>query len=267
MKRALTIAGSDSGGGAGIQADLKTFAALGVFGMSALTAITAQNTLGVHGVVELPPDFVGQQIDAVLGDLGADAVKTGMLSSAPIVEVVAAKVRQYNVGKLVVDPVMMAKGGDPLLRADARDALLREIVPLAYVITPNLPEAETLVGFPVRSLGDMEKSARAIYDLGARHVVVKGGHLSAEDSVDLLFDGQRVTLYPAARIATRNDHGTGCTFASAIAAMLARDLAVDDAVRAAKEYLTAVLAASADLRLGRGPHGPMDHLALLHPEE
>ena len=161
MKRALTIAGSDSGGGAGIQADLKTFAALGVFGMSALTAITAQNTLGVHGVVELPPDFVGQQIDAVLGDLGADAVKTGMLSSAPIVEVVAAKVRQYNVGKLVVDPVMMAKGGDPLLRADARDALLREIVPLAYVITPNLPEAETLVGFPVRSLGDMEKSARS----------------------------------------------------------------------------------------------------------
>lgn len=265
MKRALTIAGSDSGGGAGIQADLKTFAALGVFGMSALTAITAQNTLGVHGVVELPPAFVGEQIDAVLGDLGADAVKTGMLSSAPIVEVVAAKVRQYNVQRLVVDPVMMAKGGDPLLRADARDALIRDIVPLAYVITPNLPEAETLVGFPVRTLTDMERAARAIHGLGARNVVVKGGHLTGDNSIDLLFDGQAVALYPAERIETRNNHGTGCTFASAIAAHLALGRPVDAAVAAAKEYLTAVLRASADLRLGHGPHGPMDHLALLHP--
>ena len=262
MYRALTIAGSDSGGGAGIQADLKTFAALSVFGMSALTAITAQNTQGVLGVYELPPDFVGLQIDAVLGDLGANAVKLGMLSSAPIIEVVADKIRQYNVTRLVVDPVMMAKGGDALLRSDARAALIERIVPLAYVITPNLPEAETLVGFAVRGLDDMERAARAIHDLGARHVVVKGGHLEETESTDLLFDGQATTLFRAQRIQTRNNHGTGCTFASAIAAGLARGLPVKTAVAEAKDYLTRVLQASAKLTLGHGPHGPMNHMAL-----
>jgi hydroxymethylpyrimidine/phosphomethylpyrimidine kinase len=261
MYTALTIAGSDSGGGAGIQADLKTFAALGVFGMSALTALTAQNTQGVVGVYEIPPDFVGLQIDAVLGDLGADAVKLGMLASAPIIEVVADKIRQYNVTQLVVDPVMMAKGGDPLLRADARETLIREIVPLAQVITPNLPETETLVGFPVQTLDDMERAARVIHALGARHVVVKGGHLSASESTDLLFDGTRVELFRAERIATRNNHGTGCTFASAIAAGLAQGLPAVEAVAQAKAYLTRVLRASVDLRLGRGDHGPMNHMA------
>jgi hydroxymethylpyrimidine/phosphomethylpyrimidine kinase len=262
MYTALTIAGSDSGGGAGIQADLKTFAALGVFGMSVLTALTAQNT---QGVMEVPPEFVGLQIDAVLGDLGADAVKLGMLASAPIIEVVASKLREYNVTRLVVDPVMMAKGGDPLLRADARATLIREIVPLAHVITPNLPEAATLVGFPVATLADMERAAQAIYAQGARYVVVKGGHLSEAESTDLLFDGKRVELFRAERIATRNNHGTGCTFASAIAASLARGLPVVEAVAAAKDYLTRVLRASADLHLGRGPHGPMYHLALSKP--
>ncbi|MCW5852767.1 MAG: bifunctional hydroxymethylpyrimidine kinase/phosphomethylpyrimidine kinase, partial [Anaerolineae bacterium] len=260
---ALTIAGSDSGGGAGIQADLKTFAALGVFGMSVLTAITAQNTHGVLGVHELPPDFVGLQMEAVLGDLGADAVKLGMLSSAPIIEVVAHRLRQYRVERLVVDPVMMAKGGDPLLRTDARDSLIRDIIPLAYVVTPNLPEAETLVGFPVRDLADMERAARAIYAQGARNVVVKGGHLNDAESIDLLFDGQTVTPFHADRVQTRNNHGTGCTFASAIAAGLARGLPVPQAVAQAKDYLTRVLRTSAGLHLGQGTHGPMNHMALV----
>ncbi|MFN8498806.1 MAG: bifunctional hydroxymethylpyrimidine kinase/phosphomethylpyrimidine kinase [Anaerolineae bacterium] len=263
MHTALTIAGSDSGGGAGIQADLKTFAALGVFGMSALTAVTAQNTQGVQGVLELPPAFVALQIDAVLGDLGADAVKIGMLSSAPIIEVVAEKIRTYNVQRLVVDPVMRAKGGDALLRPDARDALIGAIVPLAFVITPNLPEAETLVGFEIRSLLEMEAAARVIHAQGARNVVVKGGHLEDVDSIDVFFDGAEILHLPASRIATRNTHGTGCTFASAIAAGLARGLPAREAVAGAKQYLTDVLAASADLRLGRGPHGPMNHMALL----
>lgn len=265
MVRALTIAGSDSGGGAGIQADLKTFAALGVFGMSALTAITAQNTQGVTGVHELPPEFVGLQIDAVLGDLGADAVKLGMLSSAPIIEVVSHKIRYYNVAKLVVDPVMMAKGGDPLLRADARDTLIRQIVPLAHVITPNLPEAETLVGFPVQTLADMERAARVIHNHGARFVVVKGGHLNATESIDVLFDGQQFSQFRAERVQTRNNHGTGCTFASAITAGLAKGLTVPTAVAEAKTYLTQVLRASTSLRLGHGPHGPMNHMVLLFP--
>ena len=263
MHTALTVAGSDSGGGAGIQADLKTFAALGVFGMSALTAITAQNTQGVHGVLELPPEFVGLQIDAVLGDLGADAVKTGMLSSALIIEVVAERIRKYNVQRLVVDPVMRAKGGDPLLRPEARDALIDKIVPLAFVITPNLPEAETLVGFEIHNLAEMEVAARAIHAQGAQHVVVKGGHLEDAESIDVFFDGAAFVHFPAARIATRNTHGTGCTFASAIAAGLAKGAPAREAVAQAKRYLTDVLTASADLHLGQGPHGPMNHLALL----
>lgn len=264
MYRALTIAGSDSGGGAGIQADLKTFAAHGVFGMSALTAITAQNTQGVQGVFELPPDFVALQIDSVLGDLGADAVKTGMLSNAAIVEVVSQKIQQYNVTRLVVDPVMMAKGGDPLLRAEAREALIHRLVPLAYVITPNLPEAETLVGFKIDTLADMERAAEAIHAQGARNVVVKGGHLDEAQAIDVLFDGRSFTHFRASRIGTRNNHGTGCTFASAIAARLAQGLPVGEAVQLAKDYLTAVLRASAGLILGQGPHGPMNHVALLH---
>jgi hydroxymethylpyrimidine/phosphomethylpyrimidine kinase len=264
LPRALTIAGSDSGGGAGIQADLKTFAALGVYGMSALTAITAQNTVGVQGVVELPADFVGLQIDVVLTDIGADAVKTGMLSNSEIIGVIAAKMQEYRVDNLVVDPVMVAKSGDPLLRPEARQALIERLIPLAKVLTPNLQEARVLTGLEIDSLAAMKEAARAIQRLGARNVVVKGGHLpGSPESIDVLYDGHDFTEFAAPRLATKNTHGTGCTFASAIAAGLAKGQSVPEAVGAAKAYLTAVLRASVDLHLGQG-HGPLNHFALLH---
>ena len=263
MKRALTIAGSDSGGGAGIQADLKTFAARGVFGMSVLTALTAQNTIGVQGVFEIPPDFVARQIDSVASDIGVDAVKTGMLSSVPIIVAIAAKIREHRLNPLVVDPVMVAKGGDPLLRDDARDALIQQLLPLATVVTPNLHEARALCGFEIATLEEMRRAAQTIHQMGPRHVVVKGGHLPAEsDAIDLLYDGKMFQEFRAPRLQTRNDHGTGCTFASAIAAELAKGQSVTDAVRIAKDYLTRVLRASVNLQIGHG-HGPMNHMALL----
>jgi len=252
---ALTIAGSDSGGGAGIQADLKTFSALGVYGASVITAVTAQNTLGVRGYVELPPAFVAQQIDAVLEDIGADAVKTGMLASADIIEVVAERLRHHEVERLVVDPVMRAKSGDPLLKPDAVDAMRRLMVPLATVVTPNIPEAETLVGYEVRTPDDAQRAARDIVAMGARSVVVKGGHLEGPAD-DLFFDGHTVEVFSAPRIDTRHTHGTGCTFASAIAAHLARGLSVVEAVRHAKTYITEAIAAA--YPVGRG-HGPVHH--------
>jgi hydroxymethylpyrimidine/phosphomethylpyrimidine kinase len=261
MKRALTIAGSDSGGGAGIQADLKTFAAHGVFGMSAITALTAQNTVGVQGVFEIPPDFVGLQIDSVMPDLGADAVKTGMLANAGIIRTVAAKLSEYAVTVLVVDPVMVAKGGDSLLRPEARESLVQYLLPLAAVLTPNLPEAQELCGFEIRSLEDMRRAARAIQALGPRAVVVKGGHLaSSEESRDVLFDGKNFEEFTVRRIESKNTHGTGCTFASAIAASLALGLSTNEAVRAAKDYVFRIIRASVDLGLGKG-FGPMNHMA------
>lgn len=259
MKKALTIAGSDSGGGAGIQADLKAFAARGVYGASVLTAITAQNTVGVQGVFELPAEFVGRQIDSVMSDIGADAWKTGMLSNAEIIEMVAGRARHYGVERLVVDPVMVAKSGDPLLRPEARNALIKELVPLAYVITPNHHEAQALTGLDIHSVTDMRRAAKAIHKLGARHVVVKGGHLpEADDAIDMLYDGQNFTELRAPRIKTPNTHGTGCTFASAIAAELAKGQPVPKAVRTAKEYLTAALRAAVNLQIGQG-HGPLNH--------
>lgn len=259
MKRVLTIAGSDSGGGAGIQADLKAFAARGVYGMSALTAITAQNTVGVQGVFELPADFVGQQIDSVMSDIGADAWKTGMLSNAAIIHVVAGRARRYTMERLVIDPVMVAKSGDPLLQAEARDALITELVPLALVITPNHYEAQVLTGIEVHTLADMRQAAVAIQRMGARYVVVKGGHLpDANDAVDVLYDGEEFTEFHAPRIQTSNTHGTGCTFASAIAAELAKGHAVRMAIDTAKAYLTAALRAAVDLHIGQG-HGPLNH--------
>ncbi len=263
MKRALTIAGSDSGGGAGIQADLKTFAARGVFGMSVLTALTAQNTVGVQGVFEIPPEFIAQQIDSVVDDIGTDAVKTGMLSSAPIIETVAAKIREQHLQPLVVDPVMVAKSGDSLLREDARDALIQKLLPLATVVTPNLHEARVLCGFSITNLTEMRRAAQAIHRMGPRYVVVKGGHLpNTSDAIDVLYDGDSFQEFPATRIETKNDHGTGCTFASAIAAELAKGNSVISAVQTAKEYLTHLLRASANLEIGHG-HGPMNHMALL----
>jgi hydroxymethylpyrimidine/phosphomethylpyrimidine kinase len=255
VRTALTIAGSDSGGGAGIQADLKTFSALGVFGMSALTAITAQNTLGVTAVFELPPELVAAQIDAVVTDIGADAVKTGMIANTEIIRVVAAKVREHDISTLVVDPVMVATSGDRLLREDAVEALRTELLPLATVVTPNLPEAAVLAGQEVATLEDMREAARAIVGLGARSVVVKGGHLTG-DAIDVFFDGRGFVELPARRIETTSTHGTGCTLASAIAALLARGESLEGAIRGAKAYLTAAIERS--YPLGHG-HGPVHH--------
>lgn len=258
IARALTIAGSDSGGGAGIQADLKTFSAFGVYGMSALTAITAQNTLGVQAVLELPLELIAAQIDSVAEDIGVDAAKTGMLSSAAIVDIVASAIVRQGIRNLVVDPVMVAKSGDVLLHAEARDALRRRLLPLATVVTPNLPEAEVLTGRPVTGMEEMREAARALHDMGARWVVVKGGHLGeGEDAVDLVYDGGEFTLLPARRTPTKNTHGTGCTFSAAITAGLARELAPFAAIERAKRYISRAIEQS--LALGGG-HGPTNHL-------
>jgi len=255
VRTALTIAGSDSGGGAGIQADLKTFSALGVFGMSAITAITAQNTTAVTAVFELPPDLVAAQIDAVLTDIGADAVKTGMIANSEIIRVVAAKIREYGISALVVDPVMVATSGDRLLREDAVAALKADLIPLATVVTPNLPEAEMLTGGTVATLSEMRDAARAIVGLGARSALVKGGHLDG-DAVDIFYDGTDFAELRAKRIDTTSTHGTGCTLAAAIAALLARGEPLPAAINGAKTYLTAALEHA--FPLGHG-HGPVHH--------
>ena len=255
MPTALTIAGSDSGAGAGIQADLKTFAALGVYGTSALTAITAQNTLGVTAVHEIPTEVIAAQIEAVISDIGADAVKTGMLSSSAIVELVAQELKRHGVERLVVDPVMIAKSGYSLLQPEAVEALRSKLLPLAAVVTPNIPEAEVLTGLTINSLDDMRRSAEQIFGMGAGSVVVKGGHL-AGPATDLFYDGSQFKEFTAPRIDTVNTHGTGCTFASAVAAGLACDMSVFDAVAQAKEYVTEAILRS--FPIGQG-HGPLNH--------
>ncbi len=249
IPKALTIAGSDSGGGAGIQADLKTFSAFRVFGMSVITAVTAQNSLGVQGVENLSPPFVAQQLRSVLGDFGTDAAKCGMLSTAPIIEAVAGVLGEHRVEKLVVDPVMVAKSGDHLLQPDARKALIERILPLALVVTPNLPEAEALAGIPVTDRADMAEAARRIHALGPRYVLVKGGHLKG-DAVDLLWNGRETTEFTAPRVDSANTHGTGCTLSAAIAASLARGQALGDAIRAAKAYVTKAIREG--FKAGRG---------------
>ena len=254
---ALTIAGSDSGGGAGIQADLKTFAALGVHGTSALTAITAQNTLGVTDIVELPPALVAAQIEAVMSDIGAAAAKTGMLSSAEIIEVVVKAIAHFNIRNLVVDPVMVAKGGARLLRDDAVDALRRRLLPLAAVVTPNLPEAEVLLGRPIRTLDERRQAARDLVALGARAAVVKGGHTDEKLSIDHYFDGADLVELQSPRIVTANTHGSGCVFSAAIAADLAKGSDSLAAVHIAKEFITGAIERS--LEVGRG-HGPVNPL-------
>jgi len=253
---ALTIAGSDSGGGAGIQADLKTFAALGVHGTSAITAITAQNTVDVTDVFELPPRLVRAQIDAVVSDLGVDAAKTGMLSSAEIIEAVAAAVEAHAITKLVVDPVMVAKGGARLLRDDAVGALRSRLLPLAAVLTPNIPEAEVLLGHPVRSLDERREAARELLALGPRAVVVKGGHAEGA-AVDVYWDGSELVELIADRIETANTHGSGCVFSAAIAARLAAGRQAVDAVRDAKQFITNAIEFSLELGHGHGPVNPM----------
>jgi hydroxymethylpyrimidine/phosphomethylpyrimidine kinase len=263
IPRAMTIAGSDSGGGAGIQADLKTFSALGVFGTTAITALTAQNTREVTDVVELSPAFVAAQIDAIVTDIGVDAAKTGMLANAAIIEIVAHKVREHHINQLVVDPVMIAKSGAVLLRADAVDALRRMLLPLALVVTPNLPEASALMGEPVETEEDMEAAARALHAFGPRYVVVKGGHIAGTDeSADVLFDGRAIHRYTARRLATQHTHGTGCIFAAAIAAGLAQGLDPNRAVGQAKRVVTAAIEGGLPLGQGHGPANPMAILGI-----
>ena len=256
MKRALTIAGSDSGGGAGIQADLKTFAAHGVYGTSAITALTAQNTRGVAGVHTVPAEFVTLQIEAVVGDIGCDAVKTGMLATAAIVEAVAAAVESLDLPNLVVDPVMIAKGGDRLLDEDAMHALRTTLLRLARVVTPNVPEAESLAETTIATLDDMRAAARRILKLGPQAVIVKGGHLAGADAIDLLVEANREIVLSAPRLDVRFTHGTGCTFAAALAARLALGQALDEAARGAKEYVTGAM--QAGIAVGSG-HQPLGH--------
>jgi hydroxymethylpyrimidine/phosphomethylpyrimidine kinase len=251
----LTIAGSDSGGGAGIQADLKTFAAHGVHGTSAITAVTAQNSLHVVDAFALPPRQVVAQMEAVAADMPVAAAKTGMLANRGIVEAVAEAVPRLRLPHLVVDPVMVAKGGDALLDAGAVRAYVDALLPLAELVTPNLPEAAALLGRPVRSKDEMRAAARDLHALGPGAVVVKGGHLEGE-AVDVFFDGRRLEELSAPRIPTANTHGTGCTFAAAVAARLGRGDALLDAVRGAKEFVTAAIRASYAVGAGPGPVDP-----------
>jgi hydroxymethylpyrimidine/phosphomethylpyrimidine kinase len=256
VARALTVAGSDSGGGAGIQADLKTFAAMGVYGTSVITAVTAQNTREVTDWLAMPPALVAKQIDAVLDDIGADAVKTGMLANAGIIATVAEKLREHAVTQLVVDPVMVAKGGHRLLGDDAVQALRSELLPLALVVTPNIPEAEVLTGRRIVTWDDVRGAAEQLVEMGARTAIVKGGHFGGESSTDIWYDGRGFREFTSVRVRTQNTHGTGCTFASAVAAGLARGLATGDAIALAKSYVT--LAIQHAYPVGAG-HGPVHH--------
>lgn len=260
---ALTIAGSDSGGGAGIQADLKTFSALGVYGACIITALTAQNTREVRAIKDVPPDFIETQIDTVFDDIEVDAVKIGMLSSVAIIEAVERGLRRHRPKWIVLDPVMVAKSGDALLAEEAVAALRERLLPMADILTPNLPEAEKLLGCdPIRDEAGMEAAARALLSLGPKAVLMKGGHLPNGDSVDLFHDGRHVHRLPAKRIVTQNTHGTGCTLSSAIAAYLARGFEPAKAVEAAKSYIASAIAAADALAIGHG-HGPVHHFHAL----
>lgn len=254
MKKALTIAGSDSGAGAGIQADLKTFSALGVYASTVITAVTAQNTMGVFGVQEVDPDMVKSQLEAVLSDIGADAVKIGMISSADSIGFVSDMLQQYGVGKIVLDPVITTSTGFVLISSEAINALVQKLLPLAGIVTPNIPEAEILTRTSIRDIEDMKVAALALYKTGVKTVLVKGGHLSGR-AVDVFYDGS-YHLLEAERIDTDNTHGTGCTLSSAIAAYLARGFDMLSAVKSAKEYITEAIRHS--FKVGQG-HGPVNH--------
>lgn len=254
LPKALTIAGSDSGGGAGIQADLKTFSAHNVFGMSAITAITAQNTCGVTAVQAIDPDVVTAQIHAVISDIGVDAVKTGMLFSAEIIQGVAATVQNLKLQNLVIDPVMVATSGDRLLQPDAEASLRDTLIPLATVITPNLDETAVLIGHAVKGLDAMQAAAETLVERGAQAVVIKGGH-AVDKATDVFYDGQTMELLTSEVVETSNTHGTGCTLSAAIAALLARQVPLLDAVRQAKAYLTGALKHSLSIGQGSGPVG------------
>ncbi len=257
--RVLSIAGSDSGGGAGIQADLKTFSALGCYGMTAITAITAQNTQGVTGIHGVPAAMLQAQIDAVVQDIGVDAIKIGMLHAPEIVQVVAQSIRRYGITNVVLDPVMVATSGDKLIQDETVQALVQELFPLATVVTPNLDEAGWLIGRQIPSASAMEQAAQDLLAMGAAHVLLKGGHLPGEWVVDLLAgqNGTRTEL-GSPRIHTHNGHGTGCTLSSAIAAHLALGFALEPAVQSARTYILGAIAAGAQVHTGHG-HGPLNH--------
>src|ERR1700722_3938227 len=262
--RVLIVAGSDSGGGAGIQADIKTVTALDGFAMTALTALTAQNTVGVHAVHPVPPDFIARQIEVVLSDLGADIIKTGMLGDSAVIDTVCEALHQFAPGvPVVVDPVMVAKGGHKLLADEAVDALRRRLLPLAAVITPNLPEAEALAGMTITSVADMRVAAAALLALGVAAVVLKGGHLPGDELVDLLATPDGVETFTDARIHTRHTHGTGCTLASAVACGLAQGMTLRDAVARARAYVRAALLSAPGFGAG---HGPLNHAVTVDVE-
>ncbi|WP_317855472.1 bifunctional hydroxymethylpyrimidine kinase/phosphomethylpyrimidine kinase [Chakrabartyella piscis] len=252
MKHVLTIAGSDSCGGAGIQADLKTFSAHGTYGMSVITAVTVQNTQGVFGCQDITPDIIKGQIDAIFTDIEVSGVKIGMVSQIETIHAIADKLMEHKVEKIVVDPVMISKSGFDLMQPDAKDALIKRLIPLAYLVTPNLPEAEVITGMKIDDLASMEAAAYAIHKMGAKNVLIKGGHLE-DDATDLLFDGEKITTFKMERIPTKNTHGTGCTLSSAIAANLAKGKSVEEAVQIGKDYITTAIQHSLDIGKGVGP--------------
>lgn len=262
MKNCLTIAGSDCSGGAGIQADLKTFAAHGIYGMSVITSVVAENTCRVLSIQNVDSQIIKDQIDAVFEDIRPDGVKVGMLSGIDTMKAAAEKLREYRPPNLVIDPVMIAKGGCALMQENALDTLIKEIIPLAFCLTPNIPEAETITGLSIKSPDDMKKAAVAIHRLGAATVMLKGGHLQG-DADDILFDGDQFYFYPAKRVPTKNTHGTGCTFSSAITANLANGMTIQDAVQAAKAYITTAIQHA--LPIGKG-HGPTHHFYQLYKD-
>lgn len=254
MKKVLTIAGSDSCGGAGIQADLKSFSAQGTYGMSVITAVTAQNTQGVFAVQDISPEIIGAQIDAIFSDIHVDAVKIGMVSQIPSIEVISEKLKQYNPHNVVIDPVMISKSGFSLLQPEAKKALIEKLLPLADVLTPNIPEAEAILdgNLKIETVDDMFKAAEEIHKLGPKYVLIKGGHLDGK-AVDVLFDGEKAIYLENERIQTKNTHGTGCTLSSAIAANMALGLSIAESVKKAKEYITIAIEHSLDIGKGVGP--------------
>lgn len=252
MKKVLTIAGSDCSGGAGIQADLKTFAAHGVYGMSVIVSVVAENTFRVIGIQDISPDLIEKQLDAVFEDIGADAVKVGMLSQPCCMEAVARKLKEYKPQRVVIDPVMVAKNGSPLMAPDAVDSFMQSVLPLSDVLTPNIPEAERITGMHISSVQDMERAAELMHALGAKNVLVKGGH-AVGDALDVLYDGAAFYHFSTKRIDTKNTHGTGCTYSSAIASNLALGLSLPEAVKKAKEYVTTAIRHSLAIGKGCGP--------------
>lgn len=260
MKKGLTIAGSDSCGGAGIQADLKTFSAHGLFAMSVITAVTAQNTQGVLAVEDLSPQIIGKQIDAIFEDIKVDAVKIGMLSKIDTIMIIGEKLRKYQPENIVLDPIMVSKNGYHLLNPKAVEALIKELFPLSRIVTPNIPEAQVITGINISTIEDMEYAARAIFQMGSRNVLLKGGHLE-NDPTDLLFDGEKMTYFKGKRINTKNTHGTGCTLSSAIASNLGKGYSIIDSISKAKEYIS--IAIENSLSIGKGV-GPTHHFYTLY---